>query len=110
MKQRFNLPKHKVDNVLKQVKGAEKSNFAHYEVLDFDLELKKRNTNLAIVLDFPSELDDAVVATYLIYARCQKIVLLHKVCALKDYRRRGIGKDAVEQLEGTRVPKSTALG
>ncbi len=94
--QQLDIPKYKVDNLLTQVKRAEKKIFAHNEVLDFDLELKKRNTNLAIVLDCSSLSGVAAVASYLIYARTQKTVLLHKVCTLEDYRRRGIAKALVQ--------------
>jgi len=102
--QQLDIPKYKVDNLLTQVKRAEKKIFAHNEVLDFDLELKKRNTNLAIVLNCSSLSGVAAVASYLIYARTQKTVLLHKVCTLEDYRRRGIAKALVQmhlnQLKG----------
>ena len=89
---RLDLPKSTVDNLVTQVKRAEKNTFTHNEVLDFDLELKKRNTNLAIVVDRPPAPAVAVVAAYLILARTRKAVLLHKVCVLEDYRRRGIAK------------------
>ncbi len=94
--QQLDIPKYKVDNLLTQIKRAEKKIFARNEVLDFDLELKKRNTNLAIVLDCSSLSGIAAVASYLIYARTQKTVLLHKVCTLEDYRRRGIAKALVQ--------------
>ena len=79
-------------NLLIQVKRAEKHIFARNEVFDFDLALKKRNANLAIILDNPSEPEFAAVAAYLIYIHAQRTVLLHKVCVLEDYRRCGIAK------------------
>ena len=92
------LLKYQVNNLLTQVRRAEKRTFARNEVLNFELELKKRNTNIAIVLDQPSLSDVAPVAAYLIYARAQKTVLLHKICTLEDYRRRGIAKALVQML------------
>ena len=97
--QRLDLPKDKVDNLLAQVKRAEKNIFAHNEVLDFDQELKKRNTNVAIVLDFPLQPGTpAAVVAYLIYVRVQKTVLLHKLCTLASYRRRGIAKAFIKMF------------
>ena len=87
---RLDLSKLRVDNLLTQVKHAEKTAFARNEALDFDLELKKRNANLAFVVDRSAEPSCAAVAAYFIYVRTQKTVSVHKVCVLQDYRRRGI--------------------
>lgn len=105
--QQLTIPKSKVSNLLTQVKRAEKKIFARNEMLDFDLELQKRNTNLAIVLDCSSLSGVAAVASYLLYARTQKTVLLHKVCTLESYRRQGIAKALVQmhlnRLKGQKI-------
>lgn len=94
--QQLDIPKYKVDSLLTQVKRAEKKIFARNEALDFALELKKRNTHIAIVLDYSSLSGVAAVAAYLVYARSQKTVLVRKVCTLEDHRRRGIAKALVK--------------
>ena len=84
---RHHLPKSRTDDVLTQVKRAEKTTFAQIEALDLDLELKKRNTNLVVLLGDVARPDVAAVSANLIYARTQKTGLLHNVCVLRDYRR-----------------------
>ena len=93
---RHGLTKSSVDNLLTKVKRAEKATFAHTEALDFDIELKKQNTNLAVILDPFPQPSDAGITAYLVFARTQKTVLLHKICVLKRYRCRGIAKALLE--------------
>ena len=44
-------PKAARQDILDQVKHAERKSFPRNEALDFDLELKKRNTELIVVVD-----------------------------------------------------------
>lgn len=84
------LKKQDIISIVDQVKHAEKKNFPRNEVLDFDTELKKRNTELIVVLDHVKP--SAVVAAYAVYASTFQLHLLHKLCVLENYRRRGLAR------------------
>ncbi|KAL8942950.1 MAG: hypothetical protein Q9216_001365 [Gyalolechia sp. 2 TL-2023] len=79
-------------NILDQVKHAEKKVFPRSEVLNFDIELKRRNVELIVVLDTSGSSSAPCLAAYAVFAHTPKLVLLHKVCVLEKYRRRGVAK------------------
>ncbi|MCJ1255614.1 hypothetical protein MMC24_003431 [Lignoscripta atroalba] len=78
--------------VVTQIKHIEKKTFPRNEALDFDSELKKRNTCLLAIVD-DNETDpftgDPQVVSYMVYARIRGIVLLHKICTAEKYRQQG---------------------
>ncbi len=78
------------EHILNWVMRAEKRTFPRNEVFDFDGELKKRNTELMIVLNEALLPESTALMAYLIYASHKNTALLHKVCVLKTYRRQGI--------------------
>lgn len=78
--------------IIAWVKHAERRNFPRNEAFDFDMELKKRNVELTVILDerlFPNS--KAVIA-YLVFTRNQKIALLHKIWVMEEHRRQGIAR------------------
>jgi ribosomal protein S18 acetylase RimI-like enzyme len=109
----ISLRNHGALALLKHVKRAEKKAFPANEAFDFDMELTKRNTQLFCVLNrknrnnpgggSPEEAGNAVVG-YLVIARTGRTALLHKICVLPQYQRKGIGKwmlgKAIEGLKG----------
>ena len=77
-------------DIIAQVKRAERKTFPRSEALDFDTELFKRNVELmAVVEDAPAPRQLSLVA-YLVITRIHSMALLHKLCVLERYRRRGI--------------------
>ena len=88
-------------NLLDQVKRAERRTFPRDEAMDFDLELKKRNTELIAVLADPQSTEDCErsLAGYLVYARLHGIALLHKVCVLEGHQRQGIARSILSMLK-----------
>lgn len=84
-------------NLLCWVKQAEKRTFPRIEVFDFDTELKKRNTELMIILDEALPPKSTALIAYSVYARHKKTVLLHKVCVLENYRRQGVARRMLER-------------
>ena len=85
-------PKPPHQELLDQIKHAERKTFPRNEAFDFDLELKKRNTELIVIVDDDSESSSPVVAAYAVYAHTQKWILLHKLCVLENFTRRGIAR------------------
>lgn len=79
-------------NILDQVKHAEKKVFPRSEALDFDIELKKRNAELIVVLETSGSSPFPCLAAYAVFVHTPKVVLLHKVCVLEKYRRRGLAR------------------
>ena len=77
------------------VKHAEKRNFPRNEIFDFDTELKKRNTELTVVLDEGRVPNSKNVVAYLVFTRAQKSALLHKICVMEEHRRQGIARQIV---------------
>lgn len=77
------------EKAINLVKNAERRIFPRSEALDFDIELQKRNTNLTIITDSTSPKE---LVGYTVCSRYKRTVLLHKVCVLKAYRRRGIAR------------------
>jgi len=88
-------------NLLDQVKRAERKTFPRDEAMDFDMELKKRNTELVVVLTAQesSEDNEYTLAGYLVYARLHGIALLHKVCVLEGHQRQGIARSMLSRLK-----------
>lgn len=88
-------------NLLDQVRRAEKKTFPRDEAMDFDMELKKRNTELVVVLTAQDscEDNDHSLAGYLVYARLHGIALLHKVCVLEGHQRQGIARSMLSRLK-----------
>ena len=86
--------------VLPQIKQCEKKCFPSNEALNFELELKKRNVHLVVILhdDFLSSKRQQLVG-YLLFShpKAENVILLHKLCVVKDYRRQGIAKLALQR-------------
>ncbi|KAI4191187.1 MAG: hypothetical protein L6R41_000233 [Letrouitia leprolyta] len=80
------------NKILDQVKHAEKKVFPRSEALDFDIESKKRNAEVIVVLDTAGSSPTPRLAAYAVFIHTPKLVLLHKVCVLDKYRRQGVGR------------------
>ena len=86
-------------DLVNRVKQIEKKNFPRHEALDFDTELKKRNTELLVVLDVDTLPDlGFLIQGYLVCNRVQKTAFLHKICVVKEHRRRGIARTMIVKL------------
>ncbi|KAL9138545.1 MAG: hypothetical protein Q9175_000227 [Cornicularia normoerica] len=76
--------------------------------MDFSTELRKRNTDLVVVVDDAGASTPAMpkLVAYMIFVHLKagKAVLLHKICVLEDYRRRGIAKIVLE-IQAERLKK-----
>lgn len=96
------------DDLIHQVQHVEKKTFARREVMDFSTELRKRNTDLVVVVDDAGASTPAMpkLVAYMIFVHLKagKAVLLHKICVLEDYRRRGIAKIVLE-IQAERLKK-----
>ena len=91
-----------IAKVLPHIRQAEKKCFPRSEVLDFDVELKKRNTELVVALDdcrHAEHTKDHLLVGYMLIARTQRTALLHKICVLEEYRHRGIAKAMLLKLK-----------
>ena len=82
--------------VLQEVKHAEKKTFPRSEAFDFDVELKKRNAELIVVLDDTGTSGSFALAAYLVYIHTPKLALLHKLCVLEKYRRQGLARNILD--------------
>lgn len=82
------------------VKCAERRVFPRTEALDLDVELRKSNTDLMIILDENTVTRMNKLVAYIVCSRHKKLVLLHKVCVLEVYRRRGIARRMIEMQKG----------
>lgn len=89
-KEQLKLTKPRMSLILRQIKHAEKRLFPRNEALDFDQELKKRNAELIAVLECIEASSVPIVAAYAVFVHTPPLALLHKVCVLERYRRRGI--------------------
>lgn len=101
------------EHVLPQIKQCEKKCFPSNEALNFELELKKVNVHVAVILhgDFLSSTRQQLVA-YLLFShpRAGSTILLHKVCVVKDYRSQGIAKLALQrEIERLRRQSSSEI-
>ncbi|KAI4231603.1 MAG: hypothetical protein L6R40_007692 [Gallowayella cf. fulva] len=72
--------------ILNQIKHAEKKMFPRSEALDFDLELKKRNTELVVVLDMVTPSQAPALVAYAVYGHTSTLSSLHKLVVLERYR------------------------
>ncbi|KAI9847135.1 MAG: hypothetical protein M1838_000992 [Thelocarpon superellum] len=91
-------PKQRL-NCLQAIKLIERKTFPTNEALDLDNELKKRNTVLLLAQGEQSVQADVVA--YLIYARNRRLALLHKLCVVESFRRRGLAKLMLHHLHQT---------
>ena len=69
--------------------------------MDFDMELKKRNTELTVIVD-PSNSsaeNAAQLVGYMLIARVHGVALLHKVCVVDHYQRKGVAKTMISNLK-----------
>ncbi|EEA27700.1 hypothetical protein TMatcc_004005 [Talaromyces marneffei ATCC 18224] len=87
--------------ILTKIARIEKKAFPTNEAFEFDIKLwKKSNTRVlyATTLNTTTEnskvsgSDDNVVVAYLVYVRHRNTALLHKLCVVEQYRRKGIGE------------------
>ena len=87
-------------SLLNQIKQAEKKTFPRNETFDFDMELRKRNTELTVVVDTNTELSgkDCVLFGYLVCSRLPKTAMLSKICVLQGHRRRGVARRMLNHL------------
>jgi len=92
-------------DLLDQVKRAERKTFPRNEALDFEAELSKRNVQLTIIAENVSAPGPARLAAYLVLTRTRSTALLHKLCVLKQYRRRGIASQLL-RLQFEQAKKS----
>lgn len=76
--------------IIAWVKHAERRNFPRNEIFDFDTELKKRNTELTVVLSESQVPNTKIVVAYLVFTRAQRTALLQKICVTEEHRRQGI--------------------
>jgi ribosomal protein S18 acetylase RimI-like enzyme len=81
--------------IIDQVTKIEKKTFPSSEAFDFDAELKKRNTTLMLAT---KEGAPERVVGYLVYVRVGRLVLVHKVCVIREERGQGVGKCLVHSL------------
>ena len=83
------------DVVLPQIKQCERKSFPSNEAFNFEVELKKRNIDMVVILhnEDPVAKRPQLVA-YLIFShrKAGHAVLLHKICVVKEYRHQGIAK------------------
>ena len=90
--QRLGLP---VDGLLTQIRLCEKQNFSRTEALDFEVELKKRNVQLKVVVDAERNL---IAYMLLAFSRPGRVANIHKICISAPYRRKGIATEMLNNL------------
>lgn len=97
-----NMPLVQHPDLLVKIQRVEKSIFPKDEAMDFPLELAKRNTELTIIINDtdtePSNSSPRLVA-YMLHARLHGIALLHKICVLEGYQRKGIATKMLAMLQ-----------
>ncbi|KAF1960114.1 acyl-CoA N-acyltransferase [Byssothecium circinans] len=84
-------PKERV-TMIEKVARIEKKAFPPSEAFDFNMELKKRNTNMTLALK------KGVPIGYLVYLRQKRLTLLHKICVIEQERGKGVGKCLMHSL------------
>ena len=84
-----------IERLLRQVRLCEKQAFSRTEALDFEVELRKRNTQLFVYVDAKHNVVAYVLLAFLSPGR---IVNLHKICVHPAHRSRGI---ATRVLQGS---------
>ncbi|CAF9913252.1 hypothetical protein IMSHALPRED_000956 [Imshaugia aleurites] len=96
------------DELIHQVQHVEKKTFPRREAMDFSTEIRKRNVDLAIIVDDAGVIAPArpklVAYMVFVHLKAGNAVLLHKICVSEDYRRRGIAKTVLE-TEAQRLRK-----
>lgn len=78
------------------MKRIEKRTFPSSEAFDFESELLKKNTFAFVACQNATEPLDVVA--YLIYCRTKRLTLLHKICVVEHFRKRGIAKALLSAL------------
>ncbi|EED23949.1 transmembrane glycoprotein, putative [Talaromyces stipitatus ATCC 10500] len=88
--------------ILTKIARIEKRTFPTNEAFEFDIKLwKKSNTRVLYATTTKAHSDNdnggprgdnVVVVAYLVYVRHRNIALLHKLCVVDAYRRKGIGE------------------
>ncbi|KAF2742440.1 hypothetical protein M011DRAFT_481730 [Sporormia fimetaria CBS 119925] len=76
-------------SVLQRVCKIERKTFPSSEALDFDSELRKKNSTMLLALEDGNPTE---VCGYLVFVRMKKVALLHKVCVVESKRRQGVAK------------------
>ncbi|KAI4225486.1 MAG: hypothetical protein L6R36_003876 [Xanthoria steineri] len=85
-------PKPPQQGILDQIKHVEKKTFPRNEAFNFDLELKKRTTELILLVDDAESASSPILAAYAVYAYTPNLTMLHKLCVVENFRRRGIAR------------------
>lgn len=84
------LPKTQAQSVLMQIRQLERKSFPVNEFTALDDNISKRqNTEVLVVLS-GSDGKESLIA-YAIAVRCQRRLLLHKICVSASYRSNGLG-------------------
>ncbi|KAK4946662.1 hypothetical protein LTR66_014263 [Elasticomyces elasticus] len=86
------------DQLISDIKRIEKKTFPQSEALDFDAELKKRNTRVFVALSACKDGIRPQVKGYLVYLRLRRTTLMHKICVVEQHRQEGIGKAMISAL------------
>lgn len=93
-------------DILHQIEQAEKKSFARHEVFDFPNELKKRNTELVVIMSGAHGADNRLtLAAYLVltFLKPGNTVTLQKICVCENFRRQGIARTLINaQVERLR--------
>ena len=81
--------------ILPQIKQCEKKNFPSSETFNFEVELKKKNIVMVVILrnnNLSATKPELVAYLILSHPKAGHTALLHKVCVVKEYRCQGIAK------------------
>lgn len=84
-----------MDSLLTQIRLCEKQNFSRTEALDFEVELKKRNVQLKVVVDAERNL---VAYMLLAFSSPGRVANLHKICVLTSQRKKGVATEMLNEL------------
>ena len=98
--------------MLPQIKQCEKKCFPSNEALNCELELKKRNVRVVVILHDGFSSSRQQLVAYLVFShpKAGRTILLHKVCVVKDYRRQGVAKLALQyEIERLRRQPSSEI-
>lgn len=88
--------KSQQSHLLTVIKQVERKTFPTNEALDFDQEIKKRNTTLILGIIATDRIAEPVA--YLVYVRMGKLALLHKICVVETHRRQGVARAMLTNL------------
>ena len=90
-----------MDSLLTQIRLCEKQNFSKTEALDFEVELKKRNVRLKVVVDAERNL---IAYMLLAFSRPGRVANLHKICVSAPHRRKGIATELLnDEIQALRA-------